>query len=279
MGQAYDRDRPPEESATQDRATQDRATQDRATQDRATQDRATQDRATQGRATQDQETAGQVRDRERPSRERATRGGVMVGQVREGLRFVLGDPVLRAIAATSGLSNVLFVAANALNVYFLVETVGVSAATAGLLFSTASVAALVAAAVATRLARWLGPARIIWLSVTVTSPFNLLIPFTDKGWRLSFFVVGICVGGAGQLVYAITQLSYRQAVVPRPILGRVNATMRFLVMGLLPLGGLLGGALATLSSVRLTLSAVAVGLTLAPIFLILSPLRRQPLRP
>ncbi|SNY55302.1 MFS transporter [Paractinoplanes atraurantiacus] len=209
-----------------------------------------------------------------PAAAHAARRRPMVGQMREGIRFVLADPVLRAVAATSALSNLLFVAANALNVFFLVETVGVSAATAGLLFSIGSAAALVAAAVATRLARWLGSARIIWVSVTVTSPFNLLIPLTGPGWRLAFFAAGICVGGAGQLVYAITQLSYRQAVVPAAILGRVNATMRFLVMGLLPVGGLLGGALAGLSSVRTTLWVIAAGLTLAPVFLILSPLRR-----
>ncbi|MEV4351294.1 MFS transporter [Actinoplanes sp. NPDC049596] len=196
------------------------------------------------------------------------------GTAREGVRFVLADPVLRAIAATSALSNLLFVAASALNVLFLVGTVGLSAAAAGMIFSVGSAAALVAAAVATRLARWLGSARIIWLSVAVTSPFNLLIPLTGEGWRVAFFVVGITVGGGGQLIYAITQLSYRQAVVPPEILGRVNATMRFLVMGALPLGGLIGGTLGTLLGIRATLWVVAAGLAVAPVFVILSPLRR-----
>ncbi|GAA0496018.1 hypothetical protein Ade02nite_17790 [Paractinoplanes deccanensis] len=194
-------------------------------------------------------------------------------EAREGVRFVLADPVLRGIAATSALSNLFFVAANALNILFLVDTVGVSAAVAGTVFSIGSAAALVAAAIATRLARRLGSARIIWLSVTVTSPFNLLIPLTDKDWRILFFVAGITVSGGGQLVYAITQLSYRQAVVPPAILGRVNATMRFLVMGALPLGALIGGTLGTLLGIRMTLSVIAVGLTIAPIFVLLSPLR------
>jgi MFS family permease len=193
---------------------------------------------------------------------------------REGIRFVRADPVLRGIAATSALSNLLFTAATALNVLFLVDTVGVSPGTAGMLFSIGSAAALLAAAVATKLARWLGSARIIWLSVAVTSPFNLFIPLAQDDWRIVFFVLGITVGGGGQLVYAITQLSYRQAVVPPAILGRVNATMRFLVMGALPVGGLLGGGLGTLIGVRATLVVIAAGLTVAPIFVILSPLRR-----
>jgi Na+/melibiose symporter-like transporter len=198
----------------------------------------------------------------------------LLHQAREGIRFVWADPVLRGIAATSALSNLLFVAANALNILFLVKVVGVSAGTAGMIFSIGSAAAVLAAAVTTRLARWLGSARVIWLSAAVTSPFSVLVLFTYDDWRLVFFVLGIVVSGGGQLVYAITQLSYRQAVVPPEILGRVNATVRFLVMGLLPVGGLLGGGLGTLLGVRETLLIVAIGLTLAPGFLVLSPLRR-----
>jgi hypothetical protein len=108
----------------------------------------------------------------------------------------------------------------------------------------------------------------------VTSPFNLMILLAHDDWRIVFFVIGIVVGGGGQLIYAITQLSYRQAVVPPAILARVNATMRFLVMGALPAGGLLGGGLGTLIGIRPTLLVIASGLTVAPIFVVLSPLRR-----
>jgi Transmembrane secretion effector len=211
-------------------------------------------------------------------------------QAREGVRFVWADRVLRAVAATSALSNLLFTAASALNALFLIRTVGVSAGVAGMLFSTGSAAAVLAAASTTKLARWLGSARVIWLSVAVTSPFNLLVALTYDDWRLAFFVLGVTVSSGGQLVYAITQLSYRQAVVPSAILGRVNATMRFLVMGALPIGGLLGGGLGAVIGVRPTLLILALGLAVAPIFVVLSPLRRvrdvselaarpQPLRP
>jgi Na+/melibiose symporter-like transporter len=195
-------------------------------------------------------------------------------QAREGIRFVWADPVLRGIAATSALSNLLFTAANALNILFLVHTVGVSPGVAGVIFSIGSVAALVAAAVTTKLARWLGSARVIWLPVALTSPFNLFIALAHDDWRIAFVVLGITVGGGGQLIYSITQLSYRQAVVPPAILGRVNATVRFLVMGALPAGGLLGGGLGTVIGVRPTLVVIAAGLAVAPIFVVLSPLRR-----
>ncbi|NUW46064.1 MFS transporter [Nonomuraea rhodomycinica] len=213
-----------------------------------------------------------IRTRE-PGPEPAAERRGMVQDAREGMAFVWGNPVLRAIAATSAISNLLFTAATALTVLFLVEVVGVSAGVAGMIFSIGSAAALVAAAIATRLANRLGSARIIWMSALLTSPVNLLIPFTHDDWRLGLFVAGIVFGGGGQLIYAITQVSYRQAVTPPAILGRVNATMRFLVMGALPVGGLLGGGLGSLIGVRATLLVIGIGLALAPLFLFFSPLR------
>ncbi|PWR10675.1 MFS transporter [Micromonospora sicca] len=196
-----------------------------------------------------------------------------VHQAREGLSFVLANPVLRAIAATGALSNLLFTAATALIILFLVDTVGFSPGTAGMLMSAAPAAALLGAATAARLARRVGSARIIWLSLAVTSPCNLLVPLTGRGWAATLFVAGFLGSGMGQVIYGITQITYRQSTVPARLQCRVNASMRFLVMGALPLGGLLGGALGGLLGVRPTLFLIGVGLTLTPIPLLLSPLR------
>lgn len=212
-----------------------------------------------------------IKAREPPARPAARAG---LRQAREGLSFVLAHPVLRAIALTSALSNLLFTAATALIVLFLVDTVGFPPGTVGLLMSAAPVAALLGAAAAGRLAHRVGSARIIWLSLAVASPFNLLVPLTGRGWAAGFFVAGLLGSGIGQVVYGIAQLTYRQATVPARLQCRVNATMRFLVMGAMPAGGLLGGALGGALGVRATLLLIGAGLTLAPVPLLLSPLRR-----
>ncbi|MBM0224936.1 MFS transporter [Micromonospora sp. ATA51] len=167
----------------------------------------------------------------------------------------------------------LFTAATALIILFLVDTVGFSPGTAGMLMSAAPAAALLGAATAARLARRVGSARIIWLSLAVTSPCNLLVPLTGRGWAATLFVAGFLGSGMGQVIYGITQITYRQSTVPARLQCRVNASMRFLVMGALPLGGLLGGALGGLLGVRPTLFLIGVGLTLTPVPLLLSPLR------
>jgi hypothetical protein len=54
----------------------------------------------------------------------------------------------------------------------------------------------------------------------------------------------------------------------------MNATMRFLVWGTMPLGGVLGGALGSALGVRATLLAAAVGQALSFLPVFCSPLRR-----
>ncbi len=55
----------------------------------------------------------------------------------------------------------------------------------------------------------------------------------------------------------------------------MNATMRFLVWGTMPLGGFLGGVLGATIGVRETLLVVAIGESLAFLPVFLSPLRRM----
>jgi hypothetical protein len=62
--------------------------------------------------------------------------------------------------------------------------------------------------------------------------------------------------------------------VPAALLGRVVATMRFLLFGTIPLGGLLGGALAGWVGVRGAMWVLMAGTLVMPLLLVLSPLRR-----
>jgi hypothetical protein len=68
------------------------------------------------------------------------------------------------------------------------------------------------------------------------------------GWRVALFPVGVAVTSFGQVLYNVAQISYRQALCPPGLLGRMNASIRFLVFGALPVGGLLGGLLGSASA-------------------------------
>ena len=69
------------------------------------------------------------------------------------------------------------------------------------------------------------------------------------------FTVVIC----GSVIFNVTSVTFRQRMAPAHLLGRVNATMRFLILGLMPVGALIGGALGSTIGVRNTLWFGCVG--------------------
>jgi hypothetical protein len=74
------------------------------------------------------------------------------------------------------------------------------------------------------------------------------------------------------VIYNITQVSFRQRLCPRPLLGRMNASIRFIVWGSMPIGTFIGGALAQATSIRLVLWVGVAGAVVAALPVVFSPL-------
>ncbi|MET9070526.1 MFS transporter [Streptosporangium sandarakinum] len=204
--------------------------------------------------------------------DRSERRGLLK-EIGEGLRYVASHRILRLIAASTALANFANGMMAAVEMIFLTRVVGLSPGAIGVLFSVVSVGGLTGAALVGPMSRRVGSARIIWLSIMVTTPFTALVPLTEPGWRISLFAIGAFVQSIGVVLYNVGQVTFRQSVTPERMLGRMNATMRFLVWGTLPLGGLAGGLLGEQFGARATLWVV-VGITvLAVVPPVLSPLR------
>ena len=99
------------------------------------------------------------------------------------------------------------------------------------------------------------------------------MPLTTPGAGLVFFALSLLVMGFAAVVYNVNQVSFRQRLCPDHLLGRMNATMRFVVWGVLPVGALLGGILGSVLGLRATLWVGAAGQALAVVWLLASPLR------
>lgn len=216
---------------------------------------------------------GLIRKRE-PSPE-VTERGRLGADIKEGLRFVLGNRLLRSIAATTGTSNFFFAMAEAMWAIYLIRVIGLPPGQVGLFFSIGAVGALAGAALSRRIAAWLGSGPTIWLSIAVTSPAWFLVPLAQPGWSIWLAAVGLALFHAASVVYNVTQVSFRQGLTPERLLGRMNATMRFIVWGTMPLGALLGGVLGEAFGARTALWIAAVGACLAFLPAFLSPLRRM----
>jgi MFS family permease len=191
----------------------------------------------------------------------------------EGLRFVLGHRLLRSIAACTSSANLCGAATGAMLIFFLRRDLGLDASVIGLVLSIAGIGGVTGAFLARPFAAWVGQGPAIWLSVCCTAPFALLVPLAEPGWRVWLAAAGGGVFAIGVVVYNVTQVSFRQAVTPDRLLGRMNATMRFLVWGTQPIGAILGGVLGSVLGARTTLVIGAVGGSLAFLPVLLSPLR------
>ncbi|NGY62952.1 MFS transporter [Lentzea sp. NEAU-D13] len=194
-------------------------------------------------------------------------------EIAEGLRFVFGNVTLRMIVACTGTSNFFHGIQNAVLVLFLLQTVGLSEGTAGLVLSAGGVGGVLGAAFAYRIGVLVGQARMIWLIPLLTWPFTLALPFVSDGWGLVLPMAGLAVNVFGIVVYNVGQVSYRQAICPDHLLGRMNASIRWVVWGTTPLGALLGGGLGSWIGIVPTLWVSVLGSVLGMVWLLLSPLR------
>ncbi|WP_246040862.1 hypothetical protein [Streptomyces cadmiisoli] len=137
----------------------------------------------------------------------------------------------------------------------------------------AAVGGIAGATFAGRLAKKIGSARIIWVSMPVFSAPQVIAPAAWQGWGVLLFPLGRGIAYFAGMVYNVAQVSYRQSVTPPELMGRMNAAVRWVVWGTLPLGGILGGALGTLIGVRPALGMAFVGSWAAGWFVFCSPLR------
>jgi MFS family permease len=196
-------------------------------------------------------------------------------ELREGVRFVLGNPYLRAQAGCTATSNFFGNVSFAIIIVFLVRELGLSPGVIGVVLSLGSVGALLAAFTAMRISRRFGIGPTTIAVGLLWGPATLLMAFAPVGnGAIPLLVVALVVLGFSGVVYNIVQVSYRQAICPPGLQGRMNSVMRFVVWGTIPLGGLLGGALGSAIGLRETIVVSAVGSGLAVLWIVLSPQRR-----
>ena len=196
----------------------------------------------------------------------------MRAELGEGLRFVLGQPLLRAMAASTALFNFFNCVLGSVVLVYLVRGLDLSPAVIGVVLMAGNVGFLVGALLASRFSRWLGlgPAIVLGSACGIAI---LLIPLAPASRPIPFLLAAELVATFGVAIYNILALSLRQSIAPPRIHGRMNAVMRFVVWGVIPLGTLLGGTLASTFDLKTAIWIGAIGNAFAFAPLVLSPVR------
>jgi len=120
-----------------------------------------------------------------------------------------------------------------------------------------------------------GSARAAMGAMMVAPIFAVVISGATRGPALALFVIGNLGLAAATVVFSVVARTHRQVAVPPELLARVMATVRFVSWGVLPIGGLVAGALGQWLGVRTALFITAAVLFLGPVPMLLSPARAR----
>jgi MFS family permease len=191
----------------------------------------------------------------------------ILDQVREGLRIVFGNPVLRSFAGCMATSNFMSNAFFALYILFGTRQLGLDAAQLGLVYG-------VGALVAPRVARRFGIGRAVVLGALLGAAEVVPVVFATPRNAVPLLIFSSMLGNFGWVLYNVNETSIRQAITPLAQQGRMNATMGFIVSGILPLGALVGGSLGDMIGLRETIALAAIGSLLSVLWVAFSPVRR-----
>jgi MFS family permease len=196
--------------------------------------------------------------------------------LREGLRYVVRDPVLRAFMGQATTGNLGTSMNGAIVVLFAVRQLHLAAGQIGLATAVFGVGGVVASFTANRIARRLGVGRVIAASCAGAGAGALLIGLTTgSAWLvLGTLAAAYLLWGFSMTAYAIVAASLRQIMTREGMRAQTTSTLNVAVSGVIPLGAILGGLLATWFGLR-TPVLVAGGLMLVSVlWIVYSPVIR-----
>ena len=184
-------------------------------------------------------------------------------------------PYQRTMVAMTAISNFFGQVVFSILLVYAVRELGLTAGTIGIVLAIGNLGTLAAALTAKRIGDRLGVGRTILLASCLFGPGTLLIALAPQDNAIPFILASMIVIGFGGILYNVTAISLIQAITPDRILGRANASRRFVVWGVVPLGGFTGGALASRSgSARRWSSAPSAACSRSCRSLLAAPLRR-----
>ncbi|WP_138414078.1 MFS transporter [Sinomonas gamaensis] len=218
-----------------------------------------------------------VRDTE-TLRQRAA-GSRLPAEIREGAAFVVSHPLIRRIVASTAVGNLFSSVVYVLMPLVTLRELGLGPVGLGIMLSVGSVGGVIGALAAPHLAVRLGEGPLLPLGLMVGGAAVVLFPLALSVGSGPLALVLLSVGdffmSFGVIVYNVLQVSMRQRVCPPRLLGRMNASIRCVVWGVMPIGSLIGGGLGAELGIAPTLWIGIVGMVLSCLPVAIGPFFRM----
>jgi predicted MFS family arabinose efflux permease len=183
-------------------------------------------------------------------------GRRLLDDVLFGLRWFLHQRLLRLLAAVIGVFAFCQAVVWSVLVLYGVRILHLSKAGYGIFLAVAAIGNVAGGVIAGRVHAKIGPFwSIVGAGLLAGSGFVLL---SRTSW-VGVAVIGVAIQAVAVAVGNVATLSLRHAIVPTELLGRVNNAFRTCVWGVMPLGALAGGVLASQVGLHTTFLIAGVG--------------------
>jgi MFS family permease len=207
----------------------------------------------------------------KPTTESGRRG--FLAEMWEGIQVVFGNPTIWKIAGSTSTSNLGTNIFFAVYLIFAYRVLHLSPGTIGIIFGAGAVGGLLGALSASWIARRIGLGPALFVTIVTGALGLVLVPFAQFGWAVPLLLASTVIASFVNPVYNINQVSLRQAITPDRVQGRMNATVRTVIWGTMPIGAFIGGAIG--SSYGL-MPAMYIGIAIAVLagfWILLGPIR------
>ena len=192
----------------------------------------------------------------------------LLAQIGAGLQWIRQQRVVLENLLAAVVLNITFAAVTTLFVFYSQHELQLDAARTGLLLGIAGAGPIIAAVLAPRLRRRFRAGQLLIVDMVITGPLLLLLDLAPNlpavaAFALVAAALGLAFGSA--ILARIVLRSYVQASAPPLLLARVNASLRVVSWGSVPVGALLGGTLTQLAGIRWTIglaAALCIGFSL-----------------
>jgi predicted MFS family arabinose efflux permease len=175
-------------------------------------------------------------------------------EIVEGLRWMWNTPLIRTMAFLTGGMN-LVATATPLIVIVIAKHLGATAAQIGLIFSIEAIGGVIGSVIGGHIQRRFSFTQVIVFVVWANAAL-----FAAYGIASKVFVLGVVASLVCMLVpiYNVVQFSYRLALIPDSLQGRVNSAFRLLAFGFNPIGAALSGWLLENAGIGATVAVFAL---------------------
>lgn len=203
------------------------------------------------------------------------RESTLMSQIRDGLRVIFSNAFLRAIMWCGTMHNFFSRMIDALFVLYASRELALSPAMVGVVMAFGGPGALVGSLLVSRLTKRFGIGRTLVFAQVLTGISRLLIPLAGGSVPATIAVLASSefLWGLARPMFNITQISLRQSITPDHMLGRMNASIRFVMWSVTPFGALLGGVLGGYIGLQATMLLAATGVLGATAWMYFSPVR------